>query len=204
MSLYLKGSQIEMYRFEGAAAMNGTLDSAAVVDVSSSFPDIQRQRSGVVDITDTGHGYVAGDRADIPNHIFIQGSTNYDGLRRIHSVPDANSLYLRALYTAENMTTSVIIRPALQFDEDWLFRGFKLHLSAASATSENLVISVDADAGSSFDFNIITEDMNTIQDIGQMFMEDPWFISRDDILYVTWANSDSRTWGLELLAQRLR
>ena len=196
----LAKGRIEVYRFEGAKAVNGTLDAAAVVDKTSTYPGYY---PGIVDITDTAHGYVAGDRDDIPNHIFIQGTTNYDGLIRIHSVPDANSIFIWAKYVAETLATADIIRPALQFDVDWMFRGFKLHLDAASATTENFVVSVDADAGAKFDFNIFTRDMNGVQDLGKFYMEDPIFINKNDILYVTWANSNSKAWGLELLAQRL-
>ena len=198
----LAKGRIEVYRFEGAKAMNGTVDAAAVVDKTSTYPDLGRG-IGVVDITDTAHGYLAGDREDIPNFIFLQGTTYFDGLRRIHSVPDVNSLFIYANYTAETLANTDIIRPALQFNEDWLFRGFKLHLGAASATTENLVISVDADAGSSFDFNILTRDMNGVQDLGKFYTDEPIFINKKDILYVTWANSNSETWGLELHAQRL-
>lgn len=197
----LAKGRLEFYRFEGAKAMNGTVDAAAVVDKTATYP--AAHGPGVVDITDTTHGYLASDREDIPNFIFIQGTDNYNGLRRIHSVPDANSIFIYAKYVAETLGASDIIRPGLQFGEEWLFRGFKLHLSAASSTTENLVISVDADAGSSFDFNIWTADMNGVQDDSKFFMSDPVPINRNDIVYVTWANTNAVTWGLELISQRL-
>lgn len=204
MSLYLKGSQIEVFRFEGAKAANGTVDSAAVVDVSSSFPDIQRQGLGVVDITDTAHGYIAGDSVELANHVYLRGTANYNGIHRIHSVPDANSLYIVANFTAESLSTSDTIGPGMSFPEQWLFRGYKLHLAAAATTSENFVISVDAAAGSNFDYNIVTSNMNNVQDLGRFFMDDPVPINKNDVVYVTWANTNTKAWGLELWAQRLR
>jgi len=197
----LATGRIEMYRFEGAKKMNNVHDSAtAVVDKTSSFKE---WKPGVVDLTITGHGYVIGDRPDIYNHIYIQGTTYYDGLRRIVGVPDANSLYVVADYVAETLTTTDNLYPGLSFDEPWLFVGYSLHQSADGATAENFVILKDADAGTSFDTTIVTVPMNGVTNYCEMF-ERPWPIAAKDIVYCTYTNTNSRTWGLELYAQRIR
>jgi hypothetical protein len=91
----------------------------------------------------------------------------------------------------------------LKFDERWEFCGFKLHLDAASATSENMVISVDADRGAAWDFNIFTEDMNGVQDRSERYADGEIIVQPNDILYVTWTNTNDTLWGLELIAKRV-
>ena len=76
-------------------------------------------------------------------------------------------------------------------------------LSAASATSENLVINLDSQLGVEYDVNIITKDMDTIVDliINHWELRD-FIIFEGDKITFTWANSDSRTWGLEIIYRR--
>ena len=77
----------------------------------------------------------------------------------------------------------------------------RVHLSSASATSENLVISVDSRHGSAYDVVLVTQDMNTVQNLawspdGIIHMEE------GDKLLVTWANTNTRTWGLEVICEK--
>jgi hypothetical protein len=191
---------IDIFNFEGdGQPINGVVGAAAVVDVSSSFPDV---RPGVVDITDATHGLLAGDRADIPNYIFIQGTTNYDGLRRIHSIPDVNSIYIVAAYVAETLTTADIVRPGVTYDDKWEFIGYSIHVDATPTTAENFVITKDADRGANFDTIIATVPMAGTTDYIEMF-EHPWPMQANDIVYCTWANTEANGWGIELYARRL-
>jgi len=197
----LAKGRLEFYYFSGDEEMNTLLDNTAIVDVTSTYPGIG---DGIVDITMTDHGFKAPAQFDRPTHIFIQGTTNYNGLRRIHSAPDANSLFIFGKYVAETPAGTEIARPGLQFDEDWLFMGFKLHLDAASATTENFVINIDSDMGAAWDYNIYTSDMNGVQDLADLsFMDEPVPLKAKDIVYCTWANTNDKLWGLEILAQRL-
>ena len=74
----------------------------------------------------------------------------------------------------------------------------RVHLDSASATTENLVIYVDSASGSAYDINVITEDMNTVQDLRACL---DLLLLDGDVLTFTWANSDSRTYGLEIIYQ---
>jgi hypothetical protein len=190
------GSKLEFYNFEGDEEMNTTF--TAIADVTT-YPSRDRIGAGVLDITATDHGYIAGDKERFPNHIFVKGGT-YDGLHRILSAPDANSLYVTGQFGA---TATGSLYPGLQFDENWIFVGYALHLDTACATAEDFVISKDSARGSSFDANIVTVPMNGVSDYVEMF-EQPWPIQAKDVAYCTFANTDDNTWGLELYAMRLR
>jgi hypothetical protein len=197
----MRDIQLDHWYFSGDEEMNTTLDATAVSDQTSNYPELAY--SGVVRLTSTDHGFKAGD---VPggkeaNCVFIQGTTNYDGLRRIIAVA-ANTLDILAKFVAETPGGTEIARPALQFDDDWLLHGFKLHLASASATSENLVCSVDANKGAAWDVNIYTKDMNTVQDVIRMF-DIPIIIAPKDIVYFTWANTNNQLWGLEVITSRV-
>ena len=79
---------------------------------------------------------------------------------------------------------------------------FRIHLSAASATSEDLVVTVDSASGSAYDINILTEDMNAVQDLRISCLD--LLLLDGDVLTFTWANSDSRTYGLEIIYQAFK
>jgi hypothetical protein len=195
--------KIDTFHFEGdGKAINGTVDAAAVVDKTSTYPDIARKGIGVVDITDTAHGLLAGDRPDIPNYIYIEGTDNYDGLRRIHSVPDVNSLFIYANYTAETLANTDIVRPGLSYPVNWEFLGYTITVDAAPTTAEDFVILRNADRGANFDTTIVTVPMAGTTDYMEMF-EHPWPMQKSDIIYCTWANTEANGWGIELFARRV-
>jgi len=149
-----------------------------------------------VDVAILTHGYVAGSL------IYIQGTTYYDGMRKILSLPDANSIVIAAPggYTAEKPAGTELFFPGVSYKTDWEFLGFELHLSAAWATSEDLTVTRDALAGSGFDTLLYTRNMNGVQDIVYRF--DPAKIMRaGDVAKFAWANANSRTWGLTILAR---
>lgn len=196
----------EHYFFSGDEEMNTTIHATAVSDLSVNYDASAlggKYREGVVRLTSTDHGFKASPNQKQSNLIFVQGTTNYDGLRVVLAVA-ANTLDIIAPFVAETPSGSETLRPGLQFDERYLFVGFKVHLSSACATAEDLVISVDADRGSAWDFNVFTENMNGVSDRAENYSGDNEIVLQpDDILYCTYANTDNRTWGLELIAKRV-
>jgi len=194
-------TKVDKWYFSGDEEMNTNLTATAASDQSSSYPEI---RTGVVRLGSTDHGFKASPQLygpKAPNLIYIQGTTYYDGMRKIVAVA-TDTFDIVASYTAETTATGDIARPGFKFDHDVLFKGFKLHLDAASATAENMVCSVDADRGAGWDVNLYTKDMNTIQDIIYMCEEDV-IIPANDIVYFTWTNTNNTLWGLEVHTQRL-
>ena len=132
--------------FTGAKAMNGTFnDAAAVIGDSVNKPY-------TTTLPDTGHGLIA------PSLLYIENTTNYNGLRKIKSLADANSMLIYAKYVAEVLSSATWktmftydqvvqgeIRPGCPFE----FLGFYLTLDAAAGTaSEYFTITIDAAKGS--------------------------------------------------------
>ena len=78
-----------------------------------------------------------------------------------------------------------------------------IHLNIVSATSEDLVINLDSQLGTEWDVNIITEDMDTKKDLilNHWELRDYTIFEGDKVTF-TWANSNARTWGLEIIYRR--
>ncbi len=79
----------------------------------------------------------------------------------------------------------------------------RVHLSAASATSENLTLTMDAAAGVNYDAVLLTKDLNTLTSYVYSFEDERYFTDSDEIDFA-WANSDTRTYGLEIVYQIYR
>ena len=198
----LSKGQIEFYRFAGAAAMNGTLDNAAAVDQSSNYESGSPGAAGVVRIPIASHGLLAGTVNEKPTAIFIAGSVNYNGIRRIVAIPDANNIDIAATYVAETFTGSETFMPAITFDEPWGFCGYEVHVDNAPGTTANLIITKDSAAGLYWDSNYLTQDMNAVIDVVEMW-ETPILLAPDDLVFVNWANADGDVWGVEFKVRRL-
>ena len=77
----------------------------------------------------------------------------------------------------------------------------RIHLSSASATAENLVIKHDHAEGAVYDVVHLTYDMDGVADL---VFDTPIRMFEGDKLVLTWTNSDSRTWGLEIIYRRYK
>lgn len=190
----MKFNPIEIIRFTGAKKTYATIGASAVVDVGRTGPG----EENIVDITATAHGFLAGPSVQKFTCAYVKGSTNYAGLKRIYSVPDANSIYFFNNFTAETPAGTETLRTAYTSDRPFNWLGFEIHLSAASSTSENLVVSKDSDYGTAFDTKIYTKNMNTVQDI--IFMvpeEEPIVCASGTVVDLTWDNTNNLTWGVK-------
>jgi len=169
----------------GSAAMNNTLDNAVAVD----------QGGGIVKIPCTGHGFVAGSM------IGIRGSTNYDGTYEIiddDPDSDSNAFTIYATYVSEEFSGSETVRPELEPGVPFQVLEARLHLSAVGGAAENYVITLDSGHGSAFDIDLVTENMNAQADIDTDWTDTYHFFNDDDRLLFTYANSNGKTWGLEV------
>lgn len=199
MLLTLKNS--DKWNFTGAKAMNGTFNAAAAADGDSvNLPF-------TTDLTDTGHGLLAG------SSLYIESTDNYNGLRLIKSLPDANSMLIYAKFVVETLANTDSWKTMFTYDTwmqgelragpPWEFLGFYLTLDAAAATgSEEFTITVDAAKGSEWDNRIYTKDMNGTQWINYMF-DDPKPMASGDKIDCRFANADTNTWGLTLFTRAL-
>ena len=186
--------------YTGTKATYGTFDAAAAADGGSVI------LPHLTDLTDTAHGLLAGSL------LYIQATDYYNGLRKVVSLPDANSMVIYAKFVAETLANTDTWKTMFTYDNwingslvagpDYEFCGFEVTLDAASATSENLVITVDAAFGSAFDTEIYSKDMNGIQHINYMF-DEPRRLSGGDKIDVVWVNTNAKTWGIKLFTRRL-
>jgi len=186
--------------FTGAKAMSGTFnDAAAVIGDSVNKPY-------TTTLPDTAHGLVA------PSLLYIENTTNYNGLGKIKSLADANSMLIYAKFVAETLSSATwksmftydqVIQGELKAGPPWEFLGFYLTLDAAASTaSEEFTITVDAAKGSAWDNRVYTKDMNGQQHINYIF-DDPKPMAAGDKINCVFANADTNTWGLTLFTRPL-
>ncbi len=199
-------SRLDKWHFSGDEEMNTVIGASAISNQSGSYPDLIRATGvgGVVRLTSNDHGFKATADAwkrNESNCIYVQGTTNYDGLRTIIAVA-ANTLDILAPYVAETPGGTETLRPGFKYPERSEFWGLALHLAAACATEEDLEISVDASRGAAWDRKIYDEPMYGVQDIIDIF-DEPIPLDPNDIVYVTFPNTDDNLWGLTLYSRRL-
>ena len=180
----------DTWRFKGAKTTYGTL--AAVAAAAASPTTINDK--AVTDLGATAHGLLAGSL------IYIQGTTNYDGLKSIQAV-DTNDFTIYNPFTAETTTTADTWKTMYSSPHPFDFLGFHLHLDAASATSENITVDKDANAGTEFDLNLYTLDMDTVQDISQIY-DEPIPCEGGDKIDIAWDNTNTKTWGISIFTRR--
>ena len=77
----------------------------------------------------------------------------------------------------------------------------RIHLDAPSATAENLVVSIDSGLGATYDQILATQDMNTLADY-RYAPSVPVPLFAGDIIKVAWGNTNTKTYGLEIIWQK--
>jgi hypothetical protein len=168
--------------FKGAGALNGTLDNTAVVD----------NGDGTVNIAITGHALLAG------SWIYIQGTTNYDGLHRITAIPGVNAITITAVYVAETPAGTEYWGVGLAPGVAWRLNEVRLHLSAAVIAAEAITMTLDSGWGSEFDCQQIGVTLTGLAD-WDLDPDADLFYEADDVLKFAFANSDGSTWGFEAI-----
>jgi hypothetical protein len=76
----------------------------------------------------------------------------------------------------------------------------RLHLSAAGGASENFEVTINSHLGTEYDLVLKEQDMNAETDVHYQPTR-PVFIHKDDKVDFTYTNTNSKTWGLEVLFQ---
>jgi hypothetical protein len=189
MKVLANNQVVETVRYNGTGALNGVLANSAVVD----------NGDGTVGIVITGHGLTAG------SYIIIAGTTNYNGVHKIESVADANTVNITATYVAE--TPAGTETYALYFDFPnnlkTVVRGYRplqtrLKLSDTGA-DENLTQAIDHATDSKYDTGLGTVNLNGVTSGGiDRTLYSDILGPTDGIIY-NYTNTNGRTWGLELL-----
>lgn len=190
---------LDVWCFTGAKALSINIDNAAAVD-AGQHPVTHEY---LTTIPVTAHGFLASS-GKLVSMIFITGSTNYNGMRKIYSVA-ANTITIYAEYVAETFAGggAETVRCAIQPNYPFEYHGIEVTLSAAGGAAEAFTLTKDSILGSAFDHVFHnTADMTSVQYIDDR--EDPPKICEaDDILILGYANSGSKTFGAKIFTRRL-
>jgi hypothetical protein len=184
---------MESRQITGTLDLTATLAATAVVDATA--------RTGFLDsalvtlTTAAAHGFLAGSQ------VYIEGTTNYDGTHDVTSVTASGITIRVPKYVAETPNGTETVKFVVDPECDFVLYQIDLHLSAAAAASENFVATVDANAGSAYDGNILTQNVNGLADIN--WSGEKYFFNGDKIRFQL-PNTDSRTYGLSVLYRRVR
>jgi len=175
----------------GTGALNTTISNAAAVDLGRTGP----REENIVKIPVAANIFSAG------SHLYIEGTTNYNGLRNVYAV-SSGFIHIYAKYTAETFAGTETVKVAIKPKGPYEFMGISIHLGAAPATSENITVTVDADAGSAFDVVADNANLQSLADHATP-KENHKVCSAKDVLRVAWSNTDLKTYGLKLLFKML-
>ena len=166
----------------GSAALHGTLGVAAAVDAGG----------GLVTIPMTGHGFNVG------SYVQIAGSTNYDAVYQIIAkATDTFNVY--ATFVAEDFAGTETVKTALGPGVAFQMIEARLHLSAAGGAVENYTITLDSENGAAFDVVLETAAMNADADVPTLWNDKKRYFNDGDVLLFEYANTNGRTWGLEVV-----
>jgi len=98
-------------------------------------------------------------------------------------------------------TAAVAIAYTLVVDGTYLIEAVRLHLSAAGGAVEDLTIANNAFAGAAYDVVFDTTAMNLVTDV-HWLPERPVPLTDGDVLTIAYANTNLRTYGLEVVYRR--
>ena len=74
----------------------------------------------------------------------------------------------------------------------------RLHLDIAGGVAEDFTITMDSATDPSHDANLLTQDMEEVLDLNYI-PDNPVVLQRGDELDFAYANTNGRTWGLEVM-----
>ena len=86
----------------------------------------------------------------------------------------------------------------------WELKEVRLHLSADGGTSENFTITENADEGPEFYVVHLATDMETTSDVVQTYYNKEKHFGHKDNLQFTYANTNSKVWGLKVIYTFIR
>lgn len=174
-SYYLTGT--------GKMGQSLTAGSAALVGTDS------------VKLPCTGHGLPVGAV------IFIAGTTNYNGYHTLTAV-GTNDFTFVGTYVAETMAADTTETVTHRLFPEELFRlvEIRFHLNSAGSSTQNLTVTLDSGENAVYDAVLKSQDTDDLPDYNYNWGKDACHhMKATDALIFGWANSDSKTWGLEVI-----
>lgn len=106
--------------------------------------------------------------------------------------------------TFSRATGAAAIAESIPARSDIGIRSVRLNLSAAPTTSENFTVTINSNAGSAYDLVLLSEDLSvdSVTDLLWIPAKEV-YIAKDDVLDIAWTNTNTRTWGLEVVYTQL-
>ena len=135
-----------------------------------------------------------------PTHVYIHGTDNYDGLRRIYTVRSARYIQIFSDFVAETFSGATQ-RVGFKAETASEFGGFSLHLTDPNV-ADILECVIYSAKGSAFDNKIYSKDLTGMQDINHMF-KPPRYLAPGDRIDFTRSTSNGTVSGIILYVRKL-
>lgn len=100
-------------------------------------------------------------------------------------------------FNTKKFTGSGALSASYNPERPFILENVRLTLDSAASTVENFTLILDSAAGSEYDVQLITQAMGDVKTLACGFDNENKF-QKDDTLVFLYANSDNRTWGLEV------
>ena len=85
-------------------------------------------------------------------------------------------------------------------DTPCVIRGIRLHLSSAPTTSESFTITLNDKTGAAYDTLLYTNDLS-VGSVTDVYYAEDVYLEAGDYVDVAYTNTDTRTYGLTILAE---
>lgn len=94
-------------------------------------------------------------------------------------------------------TAAVLMAQTFAPAKNFMLLHVKLHLSAVGGAAEDFTVTLDASAGAAYDIELTSQDMNAVAD---HFYQPtlPLFFEKGDEVDCAYANTNTKTYGLEI------
>jgi len=177
------------------AAGSGSMNSLTLTAAAATLRPSDGQHDHVVRLP------ISANIIDAKSQVIIGGDDSaYNGQRYIPSVA-AGYIDIYSRFTAETPSTSDTVLFGLKGDGIREFTITSLIfriIGTVPSTTENLTFTNNADRGSDWDENIITQAMSGVDTFKVTWDPGDWIFNPDDQLEFAWENTDTRTWSLKL------
>ena len=99
-----------------------------------------------------------------------------------------------------NATGAGAIAEAVAASSAWQLIGVRIHMSAAGGAAEDFTVTIDSSVNAVYDVLLFTQDMNLVRDLFWQPTR-PIVLLAADVIDIAYANTNVRTWGLEVIWQ---
>ena len=197
-------SRYEQYTFKGSRQFPTGISARAVVDlgpIGISGENVVEMRTGAGAVYPASEVLGTHDWYDqnYPTSIYIMGTENYNGLRRIHNLRQGIYPQFYAPFVAETIVTA-FFRIGYKAEVASEFGGFRFTADAVTGSDVDLVITNHSNKGAAFDNVLYTKNLNQVTNINHMFKPARFLAPGDriDVLIPT-----SETVAISLFVRKL-